>query len=396
MSFIGTAVAVASVGLGAASAAGAFTPSVNYPNTAASSAQMANVEASLLPEQLQMQAAAQEGGTTLNPGYTVAGNSDTVRAQLQQQIAQLQAQIANSAPRGGGHDQMTANGQGLNTQLQSLQQQLASFPPGSTVYKDANGKIVPESQAVSNFSGNSTADIQKQIMTQLAQGQLATAQQYDPQFIAQAAAQEAQANPQGVQARQQLYNDIQSQINNPPSSPVAQTMQNQIKEKVNAGSGLTPEEQAVLNSAVNQSQTGDTGGQPNLDSALTTGFAGEQRALQNAGSGATWLASGQTPADLNYRAQQQDLSNLSSYISGKTPESQFSELSGANAGPTPTTSTNYLPSYNGEAAATQGANAALSQYGEQVGQALNTANPWSAGLSTVLGGANTLAKAGVL
>lgn len=405
---LGTAAAIGgaagSVGLGAASAAGAFSSTPSYPNTSADSAAMANAQAEQLPEMQAMEAAAQEGGTTLNPGYTSAGSSDAYRAGLQQQIAAIQAQltpapVTHQIRRNGQRVPSTPptpiNAPQLQKQLAALQSQLAAVPAGSTIYKDSKGNLVPASQAMTNFAGNSTADIQGKIQEQLAQGELTNAQQYDSQFIAQALAEEQQANPQGVAASGELAALVQQQINNPPQSPVAQTMQDQVQAKVAAGSGLTPEEQAMLDASVNSSVTGTTGNTPNFGNALTTGFAGEQRALQNAGSGATWLASGQTPEDITYRANQQNLSNLSAEISGATPESQFSELSGAQSGPTPNTSTNYLPSYNTGAAA-QGAQAGLDQYGQQVGQALNTANPWTSGLSAVTSAAGALNKAGVL
>ena len=396
MSFvaIGTAVSVASLGMGIASAAGAFTPSVNQPNTTQDALDMQNAQAVLLPEQLRMQAEAQEGGTVLNPGYTAAGSSDTYRAGLQNQIQQAQAQLATINKQIKDQKEKTFWSMGVDntrflnqqanqiqSQIQGLQGQLSSIPAGTTVYKDSKGNVVPQSVAETNFAGYGQADIQGQIQKQLAEGQLANAQKYDSQFIAEQLAQEQQANPQGVAARSAIYNDIQKQINNTPKSPVADTMQEQIQGRVNAGGGLTPEEQAVLNEAVNSSGASN---QPDLSGGLTSGFAGQERALKNAGSGAAWLGSGDTPQDIQYRSDQQNLSNLSNYISGKTPESQFSQLSGAQSGPTPNTSTNYLPSYNGEAAANMGAQAGADRYGQQVQQSLNTANPWTSSLSLAL------------
>jgi len=383
MSFaaVGIALSVVSTGLGAASAAGAFSPSINEPNTIADAQAMQAAQAANLPEMLAIQAAAQEGGTALNPGYTEAGSSDAYRNQIQQQIAEVQQQLKANPPSAPSHSSSNGANQ-LQQQLASLQQQLQSIPAGGTVYKDPNGNIVPASQAMANFAGSSTADIQGQIMQQLAQGQLSNAQKYDPQFIAQALAQEQQANPQGVAARGDLYNDIQQQINTPPFSPVANTMNQQITDQVNAGSGLTPEEQTALDAAVN----GNAGAEAAATGQLTSGFQGQARDLRNAGSGATWLSSGETPADIQYRQEQQNLSDLSSFVNGQTPESQFSSLSGANAGPTPNTSTNYLPSYNTQAAE-QGAQAGATQYGQQVQQQLQTANPWTSGLSAALSAA---------
>jgi hypothetical protein len=353
MSFIGVAVSAVGIGLGAASAAGAFSPS--QPNLTADSQQMANTQAALLPEILGLQKEAELGGTQLLPGYTQETASDNQRQAIQDQIDKLQNQQQKSSAK---------DSQSYVNEITRLQNQLKNIPQGGgTIYKDGNGNIVPANQALADFQGNSTADIQKQLLTQQVQGQLANANKYDPQFIAQALQQQQQANPQGVQARSDLYNQLEQQLNSNPNSPVANEMQRQVGEQVSAGSGLTPEEQAMLNKEVSQTGglTGTTG-TPDFERALTTGFAGEQRALNNSATGGQWLASGNTPADIEFRKQQQDLSNLSSFISGKTPQSQFAQLSGAQAGPTPNVSGTPLPESNLNAA-TQGAQAGLTQYG---------------------------------
>lgn len=137
------------------------------------------------------------------------------------------------------------------------------------------------------------------------------------------------------------------------------------------------------------------GGNPPTDFSrdLTTGFAGQARGLANANAGTSWLASGETPEDIQYRSEQQNLSNLGNYISGTTPQSQFGSLSGASQGPTPVTQAPSLPTLPGNSEQL-GAAGASAQYGAQTGAAENTANPWMAGLSGILGVGNTLAGAG--
>jgi hypothetical protein len=362
-------IAISGAGLGL-SLSGAQQPA--QPNLSTAAGQLANVEAQLLPEQLQTQAAAELGQSTLTPGFTKStdANGNPVYYQLRQGFTQ-------------GTD-----------------------ASGNTVYYNRNGNVVSlraasnmrpvdSSRAISNFSGKSTADIQGQLETQLAQGQLATQAQYDPQFIAQALAEEQQANPEGFAARAEMYKDIQNQINNPLTSPVSNEMQRQVSEKVAAGSNLTPEEQAMLNTAVNQGTAarGDAGGQPDFSTALTTGQAGTAREMANAGEGINWLESGQTPEDIQYRQEQQNLSNLSNYVSGATPESQFRELTGAQSGATPIAQGAQLPSMPTNAAG-QGAQGAIATYGAGVNNALNSVNPWLSGLSGVLGASNVAASAG--
>jgi hypothetical protein len=163
---------------------------------------------------------------------------------------------------------------------------------------------------------------------------------------------------------------------------------------VAAGSGLTPEEQAMLDIAVKGSTAAQ--GVPegtDFSKALTTGMAGTQRQMASAGAGMNWLASGQTPEDIAYRAQQQNLSNLSSYVGGRTPQSQFRALSGAQQGAAPMAQAPALPGFN-MGAGQQGAGAGLATYGQQVQAAINTPNPWMAGLSGAMGAANVAGKAG--
>src|SRR5689334_2025600 len=104
MSFaaIGVTLAAISTGVGAASAAGAFSPS--QPNLAASSAQMAQTEAELLPIIRAMQAQAEIGGVANLPGFTTknytAAQAASARQSIQQQIAQLTADSQERGARG--------------------------------------------------------------------------------------------------------------------------------------------------------------------------------------------------------------------------------------------------------------------------------------------------------
>jgi hypothetical protein len=390
--FVGTAVAVAGLGLGAASAAGAFSPTISEPNNAAEATQMEQLQAEFLPAILGEQAAAQEGGQyTLPPDIAALLqqqgtplNSGTVSPQQAQQLQALQTQLANTPQTLPSSGTSHAGNQPIpNPAYTQLQNQISAI-------QNSGGDTV-------NFQGQGTAQAEGQLEQQLAAGELAEGQQYDPQIIAQQLAEEQQANPQQSEARQAELQMMQNAIANPQTSPVSQTLQNQVSGQVAAGSGLTPEEQAMLNSAVTASgQSGTSGGSPDFSNELTTGFAGEQRALQNAGAGAQFLETGETPSDIQYRQQQADLGNLSSYISGQTPESQFSEISGAGQPIAPEIGTSYQPSFNGAAAAQQGEAGGINQYGLNVGEQLQVPNEWTAGLSSVLGGTNALAGAGVI
>ena len=359
------------------------------PNLSAESAQMAQVQAQLLPELRALQAQEELGGQATVPA---TAKQQKEADQLTKQLTSLQAQLKTAqagGSTGGFFNAQACRGTlgGSNpNQIASLEKQIANV----------QGKLdkVPKTQNF-DFSGKGAADIQGQISQALAQGQLSTEQQYDPQFIASALAQEQQADPERFAARSDLYNDIQKQIANPPDSPVADEVQRQVQEKLNAGQNLTPEEQSMLATAVQQGTAARGGGGPNVDFSqeLTTGTAGTAREAANTGAAVNWLSSGQTPEDLTYRAQQQDLSNLSNYISGQTPEAQFGELSGANRGATPIAQASPLPTTNPGAGA-QGASAGVTNYGLNVQQALNQVNPWLAGTSGILSGLNVAGAAG--
>ena len=318
-SLIAGGTAAAGLGLAGAQAAGVFSPSPFSYNTASSS-EMADIQAQQLPELAKLQAEAELG---------------------------------------------------LNT------------PSRTTHVVNPDGSIGTTTQPGADFRGYSTADIQGKLLQQQAEGQLANEKEFNPQFIAEALKQEELSNPQGVKAGQDLYKLIQDQIANPPKSPVADELNKQSQERVTAGSGLTPEEQAAFD---------PTGASPGLSDVLTTGFPGEQRLAANAKAGTDMLSSGATPDDLQYRAEQQNLSNLASFIAGKTPENQFGELSGAATSATPAYSNTPQPTYN-QGALQQGTQAGLTQYGQETQAQLGTPNPWMAGVSGVLSGANVVASA---
>jgi len=360
------------------------------PNLAADSAKMAQLQATLLPELRMLQAQEQLGGTATVPA---TANEQKQSAKIQSQIDQLQKQLTDAqATQTTGEGGFNLPGKGGVTSgnnsknIAKLQSNIAAL----------KGKLatIPKTQSY-DFSGKGQADIQGQISKALAQGQLDTEKQFDPQFIASALEQEKQADPERFQARDMLYKDIQNQINNPPVSPVANEIQRQVQEKVSAGENLTPEEQAMLGTAVAQATGARGGGSSGIDfsKALTTGTAGTERQMANAGAGINWLASGQTPEDIQYRSEQQDLSNLSNYISGQTPQSQFADLSGAQRGAVPLAQAAPLPTANPNAGQ-QGAQAGVTNYGLNVQAALNQPNEWLTGLSGVLGSLNVAGASG--
>ena len=395
---VGAATAIAAVGLAASIGEFAYTQAnqPKAPNLAASSAAMADLQAQLLPVVRGMQAAATTGGESLRPGFIQTTVGAMERAKIQAEI-----DAVNESPRWMSAAQAAQIAANPNTiraraaEIARLTESLKNTPEGGgVVYKDEKGRTVSKENAMVSFAGVSQADIQGNIMKQMAEGQLANEAKYGPDFIKSALEQEKLANPEQFAARQQLYDDIQKQIQAPPTSPVAEELQQRVAAKVAAGSGLTPEEQAMLDTAVKGSTAAQgVAAGTDFSKALTTGMAGTQRQMGSAGAGMNWLASGQTPEDIAYRAQQQNLSNLSSYVGGRTPQSQFRALSGAQQGATPMAQAPALPGFN-MGAGQQGSAAGLATYGQQVQAAINTPNPWMAGLSGAMGAANVAGKAG--
>jgi hypothetical protein len=382
------------------SAAGVGQP--NEPNLGSSSKQLSDFEASILPEQRALQAASEEGGSALNYGYTQSDTAIQERNKLNQQIATLQQRIAGA--KGGSSGGQEANyGQrqlaGDQAQLASLQAQLAAIPAsGNTVYLNSKGQVVPASQAVANFSGYGTADVQGKIATQNALNQLALSQKYDPQFIAQALSEEQQADPQSVAARGEESNLIQEQINRPLNEPVADMLNSQVQDTLNAANNdsLTAMDRARLDAAVSSALgdrgSGPTNGTDTFAQPLTTGFAGEQRQANAAQSATGLLASGSSPEDISYRREQQNLANLSAEVNGKTPESEFSSLSGAQSGPTPVKTGAPLPTMPSDAMQAQGP--AMQDWLSQSNYQASQANPWMTGLSSLIGVGGAAANLG--
>ena len=367
---IGLALAGTSAGL---SYSGALTPGT--PNLGAASAQLANVQAQLLPIQRQLEAAAQQG-------TSVTVNMPAHFAQQQQ------AFVPNRD--GGGGDWVPYNA--------------TDWQPGGKYAAFGQPKLqtknvhMPAGPQTFNFSGYGQADVQGQLAKSMAQVQLALQQQYDPKFIQAALQQEQLANPQGVQARQRMNELVQEQINRPLNEPVAETLNNQVEQELQAANEhrLDPQMESMLmhgGVAATSDRGGASASNPaDFETPLTTGFAGEQNLMRAMQAGTGELAGGNTPQDIEYRREQQNLANLSALVNGQTPQSQFRSLSGAQGGPTPVSGGNALPLMPSNGNGAQ--QAAIQSWETNLQNQANQANPWMAGLSTLLAGGNAYANLG--
>lgn len=378
-SIIGGIASAAAAAYSIASAPGMPKP----PNLAQATWEGVLAEALTLPARRQYEAAAALGQPVLQYGMRKLGSYEinSLRKELEQNLSVGRRYV--QAPDGKwyvwGKDQIQAQINALDNEP----------------YMGMNGQVLPKNEAYAQFQGYGQGEVQSRVAAQQAANQLDLSRKYDPQFIEEALKQEALADPEGTAARQKMYDLIQQQIEAKPDRPVADLLDKQIGEQLAAGNQLTPAMNSVLDDAVAKAQAarGQTGTAPeDFAAPLTTGFAGEQREQAGAQKALSWLSSGATPEDVQYRREQQNMANLGAFTAGTTPQSQFASLSGAQQGPVAM----WRPNLSTE---NQNAGQTARQYDlgawqTQLNASANQANPWMAGLSALLSGASAAGSAG--
>lgn len=371
---IGTAATVYSV----ASAPGM----PQQPDLARASVETANAQAAALPIQRQLAAAEQQGG--IGPAGI---GTHPVESQ----------EVFVPGNRNGQHGQSGPSGEWIPYVP-------ADWQPGGQYYNHTSeGTRTPQLRSTTtqapnegqNFAGYGTADIEGRLAQQYADIQKSLSDKYGVQFAQQAAADLRLADPQGTAARDAEYQMIQDSLTNPPpTNPLSGELQTQIDSQLKAGRGLDPMSKDLLNQAVtkaNAARGGNTSA-ADVETAMTTGNAGQARlqaAEQKAGG---FLGSGVTPADIEYRREQQNLANLGAFIGGQTPESQFPSLSTAGTGAAPFVPGQQQPTLPANAGASGGPYS-VSAYNAQVRQGLTQTPSWMAGLSAALNAGSTAIQA---
>lgn len=260
-----------------------------------------------------------------------------------------------------------------------------TFSPDSVI--KVKGKLTPET-AHADFTGFGDADVQAKMARQMADIQAELSRKYGQQFVDEARKQQEMADPQGVAARRMLaseINRIESERQN-AQRPVADRMDAQILQELQAGRGITPEASAAAADIVRRRAESGSGGNVDLagiEEELTTGPRGQQRLQERLQKAMGWLSSGATPEDVDYRRRQQSMANMANFLSGRTPTAEFGALSGAQRGATPMA----------QGPALVGMNPNIQQFGQQAGiqqlnvaanQAANNVNPWFAGIAGLL------------
>lgn len=396
MSFLAIGITLGGVGLSAGLAYAMQPGPPKNPDLAGASRGQVEAEAETLAQRRAMEAAAQQGGTALKAGYTQSTAGANTRARLEAQIARLQSRIARAGVHRKGTVRRRPNVQAWEAQIAGLQDQLAAVPEGGgTIYLDAQGRVVPEGEALQSFAGFGEADVQGRLARQMAGLELELSKKYGTQFVEEARKQLELSDPEGTAARKLLHELLQQQAGDEPDRPVAGLLDAQVGEQLAAGRGLDARSQTLLDEAVRAAQAsrGETGAAGDFAAPLTTGFEGQQRldAAQQKALG--WLASGATPEDVEYRREQQNLSNLGAFIGGRTPQSQFGALSGAQRGAAPLYAGQPLPGANPNAAAT-GRQAALQTWNIKNNAQAGETSPWIAGLSALLSAGSAAGNAG--
>ena len=270
-----------------------------------------------------------------------------------------------------------------------LQEQLATYP--QTYITGAQQQL-----GQGAFAGLGTADVQNLTQDQMAQQLLQIQQQYGPEYVAQALADLQQSDPQGYAAYNQAFQKIQSQANQPtPNLGLATSTQAGELSNLQGSQSLTPEELAQVQQGVRGQNIGSgiyLGNAPAQAEASGVVNATDQKNAEAQQASGAYLASGVSPADLQYQEIQQNLANYGAFINGQTPTAQFGQIGGAQGGAAPYSNTGYsTPTLNEGQGAAQGISQTYGLYGAQQQEA----NPYLAGLNFLSQGVGTAAAGGL-
>jgi len=247
-----------------------------------------------------------------------------------------------------------------------------------------------------DFTGLGEADTSGQYADKMAAKVLEIQQKYGADFIKQANEQLKLADPQGTAARDSLYNEIMARLGQPVDSPVADSLEAQILKELQAGADLDGDVMREMDQYLIGQQLergGSYGKADEFQRASNIGQAADARRSQRQQKAAAFLAGGFGKDERNYRKSQQDMANLSSFMSGQTPTAQFQQLSGAQQGAAP-----FVPGTPGQTlnpnAGQQGTQFAQGVWNTQANIASQQANPWLQGLGLGLKAVGTVAGAG--
>jgi hypothetical protein len=238
-----------------------------------------------------------------------------------------------------------------------------------------------------DFTGMGDIDAQEQAASDMAKMILENQQKYGLDYVEEAKRQLELSDPTGTAGRKQLFDMVMKDLESPsPERPVAGALDSQIAEQLKSDSLPTDTTAAIKRSildsnAADQGLTDEIQAQLETESAAGNRTADQQRMLQ-------WLTSGATPQDVEYRRKQQAMSNVGSFMAGRTPQAQFSQLAGAQQGASATGAAPGLPNF-GNDSQNQALNNSMYQQGMRVQATADMINPWMAGLSSLMSATGT-------
>lgn len=378
-SILGTIATYAAIASAAASVAAigyqAAQSPPKTPNLASSSREVAEAQANALPDQRRLAAAAQQGGKTT---YSTGPRTEK----------QLLPFVNMPSYRGA------RGGQLVPYDPKDWQEGGKYYDPSKPNFQpniiERKVKVrIPAGTKEADFTGYGTADVEGDLARKMTDIQLDLGRKYGTQFADEARKAQEQADPEGTAARKLEMEMIQKELDKPsPINPLSASLDKSISGQVGAGSGLDDMSQELLDAALARASAdrGGSGLEADLvDQSMSTGMEGQARREAALRKGSAWLASGSTPEDIAYRREQQNISNLGAFVAGQTPQSQFQNLAGAGRGAAPFVPGQAPPQLPQNAGA-GGGQYAVNSYQAKINQAANQANPWLAGMSTLLNG----------
>ena len=356
--------ASAAIGLAltAASLAASMYQMSNQPDAPGvnTNAEGIRTSAELLPLQRQMSATAQQGGKILKQGY-----QQITPEYARQRLAEIES-----------HKWDLATSEKLQAEADAMRRAISTNQP---VYLHTKtGRMVPENQAYADFTGFGEADVQGKIAEDYADLMIELGDKYGLQFVEEARKQLELSDPEGMAAREKMGQMIEQQADETPERPVADLIDQQVGEQLEAGNRLDAMSRDVLDASLQDAlrARGQTGSVDQFAQPMETGLAGDARRQAGIQKALGWLSSGATPEDVQFRREQQNLANMGAYIGGRTPQAEFANLSGAQQGATPMRGGSQLPTMN-QNAGQSSQQAALNDWQTQMGYAANQANPAS-------------------
>ena len=279
--------------------------------------------------------------------------------------------------------------------IAGMQADLKNYPQNWLVNAAAQmGNKVTIGGKTYDFTGLGNAAQSLATSDKMAQTLIDIQKNYGADYVKQRIEELKLADPTGYAARQQLFDSIMADAESKsPNEQMSKDLQSQVQQMLTTSGELTPEQRQEVQQNVRGGQVArgiTLGNAPVSEEASATVGAQDRLRQQQQDMGKTYLSSGITPEDIQYRKIQQSLSNLGAFRQGVTPTAQFSSLSSAGNGSAPFNAPNYQTpaTLNPERAAQTGVNFANNVYESSQ----NQANPWLSGLSLAASGMNAAAN----